>query len=108
MADTDTAAGVKSARRAVELLEAFGADHAWLSLTDLHRHTGIPRSALFAPDGNTLTTSDDGTVRLWDTDAFNDLATLTDNACTVAGRSLTEQEWRRYVPDGVAYRRICP
>ena len=41
MADTDTAAGVKSARRAVELLEAFGADHAWLSLTDLHHHTGL-------------------------------------------------------------------
>lgn len=46
MADTDTAAGVKSARRAVELLEAFGAHHAWLSLTDLHHHTGIPRSSL--------------------------------------------------------------
>src|SRR5438445_5522531 len=42
----DAGAGVKSARRAVELLEAFGADHAWLSLTDLHRHTGIPRSSL--------------------------------------------------------------
>jgi IclR family acetate operon transcriptional repressor len=42
----DTTAGVKSARRAVELLEAFGANHAWLSLTDLHHHTGIPRSSL--------------------------------------------------------------
>ena len=42
----DTAAGVKSARRAVELLEAFGANHSWLSLTDLHHHTGFPRSSL--------------------------------------------------------------
>jgi IclR family acetate operon transcriptional repressor len=42
----DTTAGVKSARRAVELLEAFGTNHAWLSLTDLHHHTGIPRSSL--------------------------------------------------------------
>ncbi|MFE7566095.1 WD40 repeat domain-containing protein [Streptomyces sp. NPDC057539] len=71
-------------------------------------HTGDLRSALFAPDGNTLTTSsDDGTVRLWDTDAFNDLAPLTEKVCTIAGRSLTEREWRRYVPDGVAYHR-CP
>jgi DNA-binding IclR family transcriptional regulator len=45
-AGSDPGAGVKSARRAVELLEAFGTDHAWLSLTDLHQQTGIPRSSL--------------------------------------------------------------
>ena len=39
-------AGVKSARRAVELLEAFGTNHSWLSLTDLHHYTGFPRSSL--------------------------------------------------------------
>ncbi|MBY8845557.1 trypsin-like peptidase domain-containing protein [Streptomyces sp. SP2-10] len=81
--------------------------HRQLAL--LTGHTGVLRSALFAPDGNTLTTtSDDGTVRLWDTDAFNDLTTLTDKACAIAGRPLTEQEWHRYVPEGVAYHRICP
>ena len=42
----ESTSGVKSARRAVELLEAFGANHAWLSLTDLHHQTGIPRSSL--------------------------------------------------------------
>ena len=46
-ADPETdAAGVKSARRAVELLEAFGTNHAWLSLTDLYQQTGFPRSSL--------------------------------------------------------------
>ncbi|MEU0955843.1 hypothetical protein ABZ353_26440 [Streptomyces niveus] len=81
--------------------------HRQLAL--LAGHTGVLRSALFAPDGNTLTTSsDDETVRLWDTNAFNDLATLTDNACAIAGRPLSEQEWHRYVPNGVAYHRICP
>src|SRR2546423_1880984 len=46
-ADTaESAAGVKSARRAVELLEAFGENHAWLAMTELHTQTGIPRSSL--------------------------------------------------------------
>src|SRR5258708_29865607 len=36
-AEAESSAGVKSARRAVELLEAFGTNHAWLSLTDLHQ-----------------------------------------------------------------------
>ncbi|MFH9819808.1 WD40 repeat domain-containing protein [Streptomyces sp. NPDC017230] len=39
-------------------------------------HTDYAHSVAFPPDGNTLSTSgDDGTVRLWDTDAFNDPAT---------------------------------
>lgn len=44
--DAESSAGVKSARRAIELLEAFGTDHAWLSMTELHVQTGIPRSSL--------------------------------------------------------------
>jgi IclR family acetate operon transcriptional repressor len=39
-------AGVKSARRAIELLETFAAQDAWLSLSDLHARTGFPRSSL--------------------------------------------------------------
>lgn len=39
-------AGVKSARRTVELLETFAAQDAWLSLSDLHARTGFPRSSL--------------------------------------------------------------
>lgn len=39
-------AGVKSARRAVELLETFGTHRDWLTLTDLHARTGVPRSSL--------------------------------------------------------------
>lgn len=40
------ATGVKSARRAVELIETFAATDAWLTLTDLHARTGFPRSSL--------------------------------------------------------------
>jgi IclR family acetate operon transcriptional repressor len=46
VADGESAAGVKSARRAIELLEAFGSNHAWTSLTELHLQTGFPRSSL--------------------------------------------------------------
>jgi DNA-binding IclR family transcriptional regulator len=39
-------AGVKSARRAIDLLETFAANDVWLSLSDLHARTGFPRSSL--------------------------------------------------------------
>ena len=39
-------AGVKSARRAVELIETFAAADGWMSLADLHAVTGLPRSSL--------------------------------------------------------------
>jgi IclR family transcriptional regulator, acetate operon repressor len=39
-------AGVKSARRAIDLIETFAATDAWLSLSDLHARTGFPRSSL--------------------------------------------------------------
>jgi hypothetical protein len=46
---TETAvemAGVKSARRAIDLLEIFAANDGWLSLSDLHARTGFPQSGL--------------------------------------------------------------
>jgi DNA-binding IclR family transcriptional regulator len=39
-------AGVKSARRAVELVEAFAAAEGWMSPGELHDATGTPRSSL--------------------------------------------------------------
>lgn len=42
----EPASGVKSARRAIALLEAFAADDAWLSLAEMRARTGFPRSSL--------------------------------------------------------------
>ncbi|MFD3515785.1 IclR family transcriptional regulator [Streptomyces sp. NPDC058657] len=39
-------AGVKSARRAIDLLETFAANGVWLSLSELQASTGFPRSSL--------------------------------------------------------------
>ncbi|CAM5402878.1 IclR family transcriptional regulator [Streptomyces spiroverticillatus] len=39
-------AGVKSARRAIDLVETFAANGVWLSLADLQARTGFPRSSL--------------------------------------------------------------
>ncbi|MFE0028743.1 IclR family transcriptional regulator [Amycolatopsis sp. NPDC059021] len=45
-AGAEETAGVKSARRAVDLIETFAANDVWLSLSDLHARTGFPRSSL--------------------------------------------------------------
>lgn len=45
-AETTEVAGVKSARRAIDLLETFAANPAWTTLADLHSRTGFPRSSL--------------------------------------------------------------
>jgi len=42
----ESGGGVKSARRAVELLEMVAQNHAWISLAELHSRTGFPRSSL--------------------------------------------------------------
>ncbi|MBF6060373.1 IclR family transcriptional regulator [Nocardia terpenica] len=44
--DEASATGVKSARRAIALLEVFAANRSWLSLAEMHAATGFPRSSL--------------------------------------------------------------
>jgi WD40 repeat protein/DNA-binding SARP family transcriptional activator len=58
----------------------------------------------FSPDGKSLVTSGPlGATIVWDLDAES----LVEQACQVAGRNLTGDEWRRYMPDGMRYRRTC-
>jgi WD40 repeat protein len=62
-----------------------------------------PTVAAFDPTGHTLATaSQDGTVLLWDVDP----ASWRARACAVAGRRLTPQEWREFLPDR-PYRPSC-
>jgi WD40 repeat protein len=90
------------------------ADHT-VRLWDVatHRQIGDPLtghadavfSVAFSPDGKTLASgSADHTVRLWDVDYLVDVVR---HLCGSTGRSFTPAEWRKYVPPGPAYRRLC-
>ena len=94
---------------------ASGSDDGTVRLWDVatHQQIGDPSppsrsvySVAFSPDGKTLAIgSADGTVRLWDV-AY--LAGIVRHLCASVGRSLTHDEWARYVPPGTAYQRVCP
>ncbi len=61
----------------------------------------------FGPDGHTVVTASTTAVTLWDFSGLNTIrANAARQACTMAGRGLTADEWARYVPE-VPYVRTC-
>lgn len=68
-------------------------------------HPEAVRAVAFSPDGTTLATgAADGRIRLWDVSVPTDLFR---SACAAATRSLNADEWRRYLPEGVSYLKVC-
>ena len=86
-----------------------------------HREIGKPlkghvtsvTAVAFSTDGKTLAIGSlDGTVQLWNMTTHGQnvakIADLVPYLCASAGRPLTRTEWARYVPQGLAYQRVCP
>ena len=58
----------------------------------------------FSPDGTLLaTTGVDGRAMVWEVDP----KVWRQRACKIAGRNLTREQWRLYLPSGTAYRATC-
>ncbi|MGC5014370.1 hypothetical protein ACLQ2R_26700 [Streptosporangium sp. DT93] len=63
------------------------------------------RGVTFSRDSSTLATGDDkGKIRLWDVRPVADLFT---SVCAAAVRSLTKDEWPRYLPASQGYLKVC-
>ena len=106
--------GVDPLNSAIHL--AWSADGALIAssgggkVTAWDGRTGALVGAAAAPDGSVAFTEDgkvlvaalDGTVRTWDPRASAWVAA----ACRMAGRDLTEAEWRSYLPDR-DYAPVC-
>jgi WD40 repeat protein len=75
---------------------------------------GPARLVSFTADGRGLVTvGRDGRAVLWDLTGTRGVGARAENgdvralACAVAGRDMTTEEWRRYLPD-TPYRHVCP
>lgn len=77
------------------------ASHVQIGVTLINAE--IIKSIDFSPDSHTLATSGT-TVRLWEVPSA---ARIDSVLCERVGRSLTEDEWHRYVP-ALSYRQVCP
>jgi WD40 repeat protein len=66
-------------------------------------HTDAVYSVAYSPDGNTVSGSDDTTVRLWP--AYPD---VTSALCAKLTTNMSHQQWRDWVSPDIDYIEACP
>jgi WD40 repeat protein len=73
-------------------------------LATLHAHADIVQTVTFSPDGKSLASAGyEHTILLQPID----VVAAQKQSCAIAGRSLTQAEWKQFIP-GEPYHKTCP